>query len=579
VFGAACNGAPNKQLKNKYKDEINNIDPALVDRNESCSTAFQNNSLLCAACASGFSHSGLGDACEKCPDQGTNLAIAIAGVVVGIAGLFIFVNIILSDKGSIHSADGAKSIGLSFIQILSLLSTFPIAWPQLFVTLFRIGGAVAVLGQHLVNFKCMNPLQSEAQVFYLSRIVGAILPIVLSVLSVLLWLIAGRCRTVIELRSKIKASVVAILFLQWPGLCSQTFSLFSCRQVCGQILLRVDLDETCWGEWGTRHISYAVYLGVPMVVLYVLGLPGVAFFNVWRAQRRAFTRGAKIETLKGHLTWGLFYSAYDPKVWFWEITVALRKITIAFLGVFGASMGEMQVHLTAWGMVCVIVMTAVVRPFGKRTLLQYLEMGTLLATWMTLWAGTVFNAYPRCEQPGGGGGTEGWCDFLSVMIGVLNVVMVVAVVVVIAFYTNQNKCLGCFEGIKEKTIGVWRRKRKARRDSEMLDRSAKTTAKTDTTDTYHADPRTGRQYSYNATSGKKAWLDRSAKTTAKTDTTDTYHVDPRTGRQYSYNATSGKKAWLDRFESAEVSSFVNPNLDRQRVLDTQQLSIEMTTTT
>ena len=36
-----------------------------------------------------------------------------------------------------------------------------------------------------------------------------------------------------------------------------------------------------------------------------------------------------------------------------------------------------------------------------------------------------------------------------------------------------------------------------------------------------------------------------AKTTAKTDTTDTYHVDPSTGRQYSYNATSGKKAGLD----------------------------------
>jgi hypothetical protein len=502
VFGAACNGAPNKLLKNKFKDEINNIDPALEDRNASCSAAFQNNSLLCAACASGFSHSGLGDTCEKCPDPGANLAIAVAGVVVGFAGLFIFVQIILSDKGKIDPADGAKSIGLSFIQILSLLSTFPIAWPQLFVTLFRIGSAVAVMGQHLVNFKCMYPLQSEAQVFYLGRIIGAILPIVISLICVLLWLIAARCKIIIELESKMKASVVAILFLQWPGLCSQTFSIFSCREVCGQNLLRADLDETCWGDWGTRHTSYAFYLGVPMVVLYVLGLPGVAFFNVWRTQRRSSTRGAKIETLKGHLTWGLFYSAYDPKVWFWEMTVALRKITIAFLGVFGASMGEMQVHLTAWGMVCVIVMTAVVRPFGERTLLQYLEMGTLLATWMTLWAGTVFNAYPRCEKSDGQGGTEGWCDFLSVVIGILNVVMVVAVIVVIVFYTKQKKCFACFEEMRDKTIGKWRRKKKTRHEREMR----------------------------------------------------------------------------SRFEAADVSSFVNPNLDAQTVLDTQELSIELTTT-
>jgi hypothetical protein len=35
----------------------------------------------------------------------------------------------------------------------------------------------------------------------------------------------------------------------------------------------------------------------------------VALINVWRVQKRAADRGLKIETLKGHLTFGLFYSA------------------------------------------------------------------------------------------------------------------------------------------------------------------------------------------------------------------------------------------------------------------------------
>ena len=98
----------------------------------------------------------------------------------------------------------------------------------------------------------------------------------------------------------------------------------------------------------------------------------------------------------------------DPKVWWWEITVAVRKIVIAAIGVFGSSMGEMQVHITAWLIMAVMLLTSIVQPFGKQKLLQFLELGTLWATWMTLWAGTVFNSYPRCED--GEGGTVGWCD-------------------------------------------------------------------------------------------------------------------------------------------------------------------------
>ena len=82
--------------------------------------------------------------------------------------------------------------------------------------------------------------------------------------------------------------------------------MFSCRDVCESTLLRVDLDEHCWEG---RHAGFAYFLGVPMLVVYVIGLPVVAMVNVWRVQKRAADRGAKIEKMKGHLTFGLFYSA------------------------------------------------------------------------------------------------------------------------------------------------------------------------------------------------------------------------------------------------------------------------------
>jgi hypothetical protein len=169
------------------------------------------------------------------------------------------------------------------------------------------------------------------------------------------------------------------------------------------------------------------------------------------------------------MTWGLFYSAYDPKVWWWESTVALRKIVIAFIGVFGTEMGVMQVHLTAFLIVCVIVLTAVVHPFGERVLLQYLEMGTLLATWATLWAGSVFNAYPRCEAYKGGG-TVAWCDSLSIAIGLLDMAMVVAVVVVIAFYAKQKQCNACYLRLWNNVVGKRRRAKEKRQNEERRSR-------------------------------------------------------------------------------------------------------------
>ena len=52
-------------------------------------------------------------------------------------------------------------------------------------------------------------------------------------------------------------------------------------------------------------------------------------------------------------------------------------------------------------------------------------MSALLASWFTLWAGTVFNEHPKCED------TEGvarasWCEFVAVVVGLSNFLVFVA---------------------------------------------------------------------------------------------------------------------------------------------------------
>ena len=102
------------------------------------------------------------------------------------------------------------------------------------------------------------------------------------------------------------------------------------------------------------------------------------------------------------------------------------------IGVFGADMKDMQVHVTLMFVMFILVITSQVRPFGgiKSGVLQVLEMASLMATFLTLWAGSVFNTRPKCEDPlKGEGSTLPWCDALSITIGAVDICVLVAIVV------------------------------------------------------------------------------------------------------------------------------------------------------
>jgi hypothetical protein len=121
-------------------------------------------------------------------------------------------------------------------------------------------------------------------------------------------------------------------------------------------------------------------------------------------------------------------------------------------------------------MVLIMLMTSIVQPFGKQKLLHWLEMGTLTATWMTLWAGTVFNTYPRCEDSKVDGTTVAWCDSLSIAIGLLDIGMVIAVIAVVVYYTKQDQCNACCLRLWNKSVGKRRLAKEKRLNEERRSR-------------------------------------------------------------------------------------------------------------
>lgn len=316
TFPAACLGAPNPLFYGKFLDEGH--DPAKLHHNASCNRAYREDSFLCGACAAGFSRTpgDLSGKCDRCPDAETNSAIAIAGVVLGAVVLVFYVKLALNSGGDNDVSDGAKSIGLSFMQILGLLATFPIPWGRMFTFLFQIGGIVIVIGQHFVNIKCMVPSYTEADIFYATQIAWAVLPWFLLLVCLLLWAVAeatyGTSKFGRHFWLNVRTSVAALMYLIWAGLCSEVFRLFSCQNLCGTLRLVADIEEVCFVD---RHQSFILLLGVPTIFVYVIGFPVGALTAVWRLHRRANLTNRRVEECDGHKTWGFLYSSFRKKTW------------------------------------------------------------------------------------------------------------------------------------------------------------------------------------------------------------------------------------------------------------------------
>jgi hypothetical protein len=289
---------------------------------------------------------------------------------------------------------------------------------------------------------------TDADVFYAVALASSLMPLFLLAACVASWVVVDKVKRISDRDIKIKASCVALLYLLWPSLCSQAFGLFACRSVCDEnkSFLRVDLDEVCWDG---RHVYFAFAVGLPMLLLYVVGLPIAAYTKLRvmneqvKKQGKALGGDIGLRMLTAdHKIYGMFYSAFRREMWWWEGTIAARKVTIAMIGVFGANMEHMQIHVTLVLVMLVMMITARVRPFAEfeHNILHELEIASLVATFFTLWAGSVFNTLPRCEDPlKGEGSTLVWCDTLSIVVGLMDIIVVISFVVCFIYLKAMKK--------------------------------------------------------------------------------------------------------------------------------------------
>ena len=162
--------------------------------------------------------------------------------------------------------------------------------------------------------------------------------------------------------------------------------MMGCELVGGKMWLAADLQEACYEG---RHMEYLVLLCFPQVLLYVCGMPIGAALVLWKNRK-------DLHAHRTQFRWGILYAGYKDELYWWEMTIVIRKLVMVMVGgVFASRLGpDMQVYLSLALVVIFVVGHLIAQPFNELSIhhkmLHWLELGALLACFATLYSGMLF---------------------------------------------------------------------------------------------------------------------------------------------------------------------------------------------
>jgi hypothetical protein len=162
---------------------------------------------------------------------------------------------------------------------------------------------------------------------------------------------------------------MSVVFLFLPTWVSTTLALFTCIQLdrpatwpyqaeaVGTWWVE-DMSQQCYSPVG-YHKHWALGLGIPLVVLLCLMLPGGVCLFLWHSQKKG-----KLTEPAFERHYGFMYSLWRAEVCWHQAVVVLQTIGLVMVATFGFALGPYyQALVTVAVLVVVVVLLLWVRPF------------------------------------------------------------------------------------------------------------------------------------------------------------------------------------------------------------------------
>eukprot|EP00882_Tetradesmus_deserticola_P012860 GHRQ01013628.1.p1 GENE.GHRQ01013628.1~~GHRQ01013628.1.p1 ORF type:complete len:755 (+),score=199.59 GHRQ01013628.1:639-2903(+) len=360
-YSTQVHACPNRAACQPGSGYASATDPGYVDWQ--CAEGYEG--TLCGRCSAGFGRRST-FVCGKCMSKhNTIVMFAVAMLLILSLLAYMAYATHLDNRESnpeLRVSDCLKVLVLYF-QYALLLATSTVEWPKSISAVFLgLGWVLSSCTGQLMSLDCILagsggtsavPLAMQRQLLYL--LTPVIMMLALGLVYSAAWIVLalvrhakrrpGSCTMAAFsawMRMRLPVIVLVVLFFYFPSLVRVSWSLFACFSVdqpgegpYPQYLVKpgafftLDMSQQCWQGW---HKQWALGLGIPLVVIFCLGVPAGIALLLWRNRHRT-----QLPDFRQHC--GFLYRTFRPGCVCYEAVVAAITVCLAAISVFSTVIG------------------------------------------------------------------------------------------------------------------------------------------------------------------------------------------------------------------------------------------------
>ncbi|CAI2371351.1 unnamed protein product [Moneuplotes crassus] len=351
------------------------------------------NGLLCAVCVinDDVKYQPLSNfECSKCPDPFLNL-IRVIGVVI-LAFCFVTAIVVVNiKKKKENNFSVLLRIFTNYIQLITASLSFNANLPSVFTDSFSNTDRISAPNESYFSFDCFVR-DYEIKAFapnsmLLKLFLFLLLPLFLMMIYLVIF---GGLKLSMRLMNNNRqidttrymvVTLVCIIFIFHPRMSFESMSLFQCEQVDkDDFRMRNYLEYRCYSS---DHLLWIAILAVPMLALWVIGIPAFALYVLIKHRNELESTFIKKYFL-------VIYQGLKPDRFYWEFVNTMRKLIILCFNVL-LFRYRVEYRLLFGMMVLYLFIRLQVRmmPY-KREENNQIEMLSLAAGVITLSSGIIF---------------------------------------------------------------------------------------------------------------------------------------------------------------------------------------------
>ena len=281
----------------------------------------------------------------------------------------------------------------NYLQVILVVSTLQLEWPQLLKNFFSLFAAPGDSMQILLSFDCLISFYfaSRTSTFYLKTFAIGMLPLVYALIFLLIFLtlrLVYKQHKELFMR-RVITTIIVIMYVMHPTLTRYALAIFFCLETePGIRLLQDDVQVKCWvGE----HMRLSFLIGLPLFFVMVLGIPVAAL--VFLIRRRKQLGEAAFQS-----RWQKLYNGLKNEVFYWEFVNVGRKVTLVGINIFLQTEKEIFKAMVGLLFLCILYRIEFkILPY-RSPLLNYLEQREYFTS-LTTFFGSLFFVNTEFSEP------------------------------------------------------------------------------------------------------------------------------------------------------------------------------------